>query len=87
MAEARACPVETPVSTPVVLSLGMGIESTAILATLLQRARFAPAEGREPIPLARVTLIPKGGLRLKVQLRSFSGRNENHITDEAREHR
>src|SRR5260221_4024642 len=45
------------------------IESTAILATLLQRARFAPVEGREPVPLARVTLIPKGGLPLKVRLR------------------
>jgi cytochrome P450 len=45
------------------------IEATAMLATLLQKARFAPVEGREPYPLARVTLIPGGGLPLKVTLR------------------
>jgi cytochrome P450 len=45
------------------------IESTAILATLLQRARFAVAEGAEPVPVARVTLMPKGGMRLVVRAR------------------
>jgi len=45
------------------------IEATAILATLLQKARFAPAPGREPYPLARVTLLPRDGLPLKVELR------------------
>jgi len=45
------------------------LEATAILATLLQHARFAPAGDREPVPVARVTLIPKGGMPLKVSWR------------------
>jgi cytochrome P450 len=45
------------------------IEATAMLATLLQKARFAPVEDREPYPLARVTLLPGGGLPLHVHLR------------------
>ena len=45
------------------------IEATAILATLLQQARFSPAPGPEPQPLARVTLLPRGGLPLRVSLR------------------
>lgn len=45
------------------------IEATAILATLLQGARFAMAGGREPSPVAGVTLIPAGGLRLRVSTR------------------
>ncbi|HXR58392.1 MAG TPA: cytochrome P450 [Burkholderiales bacterium] len=46
------------------------IEATAILATLLQHARFAPVEGHVPEPVARVTLLPKGGMPLKVSLAS-----------------
>jgi cytochrome P450 len=42
------------------------MEATAILATFLQHARFEVADGEEPVPVARVTLIPRGGLRLKV---------------------
>ncbi len=45
------------------------IEATAMLATLLQKARFAPVPGRDPHPVARVTLQPGGGLPLKVTLR------------------
>jgi cytochrome P450 len=45
------------------------IESTAILATFLQRASFEWAGHEEPIPVARVTLIPKGGMPMKVTLR------------------
>lgn len=45
------------------------IEATAILATLLQHARFAPSDGPEPAPVARVTLIPRGGMPLKVRMR------------------
>ncbi|MFY9316936.1 MAG: cytochrome P450 [Burkholderiales bacterium] len=45
------------------------LEATAMLATLLQKARFAPVPGREPVPLARVTLLPGGGLPLNVTLR------------------
>jgi cytochrome P450 len=46
------------------------IEATAILATLVRRARFAPVEGHEPEPIARVTLVPRGGMPLRVSLRS-----------------
>ncbi len=45
------------------------IEATAMLATLLQKARFSRVAGRDPYPLARVTLQPGGGLPLKVDLR------------------
>ena len=45
------------------------LEATAMLATLLQKARFAPVPGHEPKPLARVTLLPGGGLPLQVTLR------------------
>ena len=42
------------------------LEATAMLAILLQRARFAPLEGHEPLPVARVTLVPRGGMPLRV---------------------
>lgn len=42
------------------------LEATAMLATLLQRARFAPVDGFEPYPVARVTLLPRGGMPLRV---------------------
>jgi cytochrome P450 len=45
------------------------VEATAIVATLLQHARFGTVDGHEPAPLARVTLIPRGGMPLKVTLR------------------
>lgn len=45
------------------------IEATAMLATLLQRASFAPVIGHEPAPVARVTLLPKGGMPLEVRIR------------------
>ena len=44
------------------------VEATAILATLLRDARFAPAGTRDPSPVARVTLVPRGGMPLKVAL-------------------
>jgi cytochrome P450 len=44
------------------------MEATAILATLLQHARFAPVDGHHPSPVARVTLVPKGGMPLQVAL-------------------
>jgi len=44
------------------------LEATAILATLLRRARFAPT-AHVPAPVARVTLIPRGGMPLRVSLR------------------
>lgn len=44
------------------------IEATAILATLMQHARF-DWDGRHfPEPISRVTLRPKGGMPLKVSL-------------------
>lgn len=42
------------------------IEATAMLATFVAAARFAPVQGHQPVPLARVTLIPKGGMPLRV---------------------
>jgi cytochrome P450 len=54
------------------ICIGMGfamMEATAMLATLLRHASFAPVAGREPAPVARVTLIPGGGMPLAVRLR------------------
>lgn len=42
------------------------MEATAMLATFAQHARFATAAAAEPVPVARVTLIPKDGLPLEV---------------------
>lgn len=42
------------------------IELTAILATILQAARFATADNHVPLPIARVSLHPKGGMPLQV---------------------
>ena len=42
------------------------MEATAMLATFLQHARFEVVDREEPVPVARVTLIPRGGLRLGV---------------------
>jgi cytochrome P450 len=42
------------------------IEATAMLATLLQAARFETVDDHVPVPIARVTLHPKGGMPLKV---------------------
>jgi len=53
------------------ICIGMGfamLEATAMLATLLRRAEFAALPGREPAPVARVTLIPGGGMPLAVRL-------------------
>jgi cytochrome P450 len=44
------------------------LEATAILATLLQGVRFAPTR-HVPAPVARVTLVPRGGMPLGVRLR------------------
>lgn len=44
------------------------VEATAILATLVRHARFELV-GEDPVPVARVTLLPKGGMRLRVRLR------------------
>ena len=42
------------------------MEATALLATLLRHARFEAVEGADPVPVARVTLIPRGGMKLRV---------------------
>jgi cytochrome P450 len=44
------------------------MEATAMLATMLQVAHFEFAGVREPRPIARVTLLPKGGMPIKVWL-------------------
>jgi cytochrome P450 len=45
------------------------VEATVILATLARAARFSVVSGAMPEPLARVTLVPKGGLSLRVEMR------------------
>jgi cytochrome P450 len=42
------------------------MEATVILATFAQHVRFATGTAAEPVPVARVTLIPKDGLPLEV---------------------
>ena len=42
------------------------LEATAMLATMLQKTRFEPVEGHDPLPMARVTLAPRGGMPLRV---------------------
>jgi cytochrome P450 len=44
------------------------VEATAMLATLIRNARFEAPEGEEPVPVARVTLVPKGGMPLRVRV-------------------
>ncbi|HUP29172.1 MAG TPA: cytochrome P450, partial [Usitatibacter sp.] len=45
------------------------MEATAILATLLRGARFEATAAIDPVPLARVTLVPAHGMPLKVSLK------------------
>jgi cytochrome P450 len=45
------------------------MEATAMLATFARHARFEPIEGAEPVPLARVTLLPRDGMPLRVATR------------------
>ena len=42
------------------------MEATAVIATLLQRARFTWAGREDPRPVARVTLMPRGGMPMSV---------------------
>jgi cytochrome P450 len=42
------------------------MEATAVIATLLQRVRFTWAGHEEPLPVARVTLVPRGGMPMRV---------------------
>jgi cytochrome P450 len=44
------------------------LEGKAVLATLLARARFELPQGEVPVPLARVTLRSKSGLKLKATM-------------------
>ena len=47
------------------LSFAM-MEATAILATLVRAASFEAPPGAAPTPVARVTLVPRGGMPLRV---------------------
>src|SRR5262249_1976109 len=42
------------------------IEITSILATILQKARLALVNDHAPVPVARITLQPKGGMPLRI---------------------
>jgi cytochrome P450 len=44
------------------------VEGKTILATILANARLELPEGEAPLPFARITLRPKGGLKLKVTM-------------------
>lgn len=44
-------------------------EGTALLATFVRAARFECLSGLEPVPIARLSLAPKGGMPLKVTMR------------------
>jgi cytochrome P450 len=44
------------------------IEAKVMLATLLAQARFELPEQEAPLPIARITLRPKQGLKLKVTM-------------------
>lgn len=44
------------------------IEVKTMLATLLARAKFELPDREVPLPLARITLRPKQGLKLKVTM-------------------
>jgi cytochrome P450 len=46
------------------------IEITAVIATLLRKARFRLRHGYVPTPLSRVTLSAKGGMPMRVDLRN-----------------
>jgi cytochrome P450 len=46
------------------------LEATAMLATFVAKARFAQVDGHAPEPVARVTLVPRGGMPLAVRLKS-----------------
>jgi cytochrome P450 len=55
------------------ICIGMGfamMEATAMLATFLRHASFAQVAGADPEPVARVTLIPRGGMPLAVRVRA-----------------
>ena len=45
------------------------IEATIMLATFVRAARFELAPGFDPQPPARMFLVPKDGLRMRVRLR------------------
>ena len=45
------------------------IEATAVLATLIRSARFRLKPGHRPVPVSRVSLAPKGGMPMRVELR------------------
>jgi cytochrome P450 len=45
------------------------IEATAVLATLIRGARFRLKAGHLPTPVSRVSLAPKGGMPMRVEVR------------------
>lgn len=46
------------------------IEATAVLATLIRGARFRLKDVHRPTPVSRVSLAPKGGMPMRVEVRS-----------------
>ena len=50
------------------------IEAVALLATMLRAAKFEITPGHEPKPIARVTLVPSGGMPMQVTMRTRAGK-------------
>ena len=46
------------------------IEATAVLATLIRGASFSLKPGHDPTPISRVSLKPKGGMPMRVDVRA-----------------
>ena len=49
------------------------IEATIMLATFVRAARFTLAPGFEPEPSARMFLLARKGMRMRVSLREKAG--------------
>jgi cytochrome P450 len=58
------------------------LEGKTLLAMLLARARFELPDGEAPMPLIRLTLRPKHGLKLRVKL--LSAEREDRVKQPAR---
>ncbi len=50
------------------------IEAVALLATMLRAAKYEITPGHEPKPIARVTLVPSGGMPMRVTMRDKSSK-------------
>ncbi len=62
-----------PFSTGPRICSGAGFalqEAVLLIATLVRAYRFEPVEGKQPVPVGRLTIRPENGMPLKVSLRT-----------------